>query len=109
MVYLNKSLIYILNFKNKNKMKKLVFILLKITEVLLAFIVIGTVAWLLGFFEFIEWVNKLLGVVVFILIDLSIIVLCFINLSRMGFFKKWFDVNKEWSQNIVNWIKRDKE
>lgn len=87
-------------------MKKLIFILLKIIEVILAFILVWFVIYKPFISHLIDWLINILGCYWVLILNNIVLLYCLVRLIRTGFFKAWFDSNKKWSQNIVNWSKR---
>lgn len=107
-------------------MKRLIFILLKIAEVSLlpiAYVLFGYIGWF--FLEYCRYLSNggdiieyphnfgiLFAFVGFALSFLVFAVIKVITLTAVfipDLFNYWIYLNKEWSQNIVNWLKRIKE
>lgn len=82
-------------------MRKIIFIILKIIETVLAFTVVAFIAWFVGFDVFIEWVYGVIGIRTLLILDLVFVIICFAYLVSSGFFKYWFGINWRWTDSII--------
>ncbi len=86
-------------------MRKLIFGILKIIEVILAFAFVGFAAWLANFDVFVLWLVDI-SLLLFLIVDLGIFFLCLINLILIGFFQDWMKSNWIWTDQIINIFKK---
>jgi hypothetical protein len=87
-------------------MKKLIFILLKIVEVVLVYVIVGYTVYDYGYKPFFNWLDNILGWHWMIIINNIILFLSLVLLVKRGHLKAWIQSNKKWSENIVNKLKR---
>ncbi len=81
-------------------MKTLLFIVLKVLEVVAMFIIVGLLGYCVGYFKFMEWLSNY-SEILFYVYNIGAILYGAYYLTSRGVFKDWFSTNKKWVDKII--------
>ena len=82
-------------------MKTVLFIVLKVSEVVAAFAIVGVLLYCIGFYQFIDWLMNY-SMLLFWILDIGLLSYCTYSLIASGSFREWFELNRKWVNQIFN-------